>query len=1309
MSHIQIFDAHRVPPAWEKARLLRRVARAMPGRALPSDLSVGERYFVRGDGDAPDAALLERVLGARRVAPGEAPAGCPECAGSATHRLYAPRAGTISPWSDKATDILRTAVGSGVGRLERARIVSLYGVPMDCVADLDAVLHDRMTERPCEPDYDGGDLFVTLPPRPLRRIGDGALPDIRTANQALNLALSDDEVEFLERYAADIGRALTDAELLMFAQINSEHCRHKIFNAEWVFDGKPAPRSLFEMIRHTHAHSPANVLVAYDDNSAVIAGPQGVRWQREPANGEYVGRGEDMHILMKVETHNHPTAISPFPGAATGVGGEIRDEAATGRGGRPQAGLCGYVVSDLCLHEQADLPEELAPSPWETVRPQTRPANIESAFEIMLKAPIGAASYGNEFGRPNTAGVFRTFERRTRTAYFAYDKPIMLAGGMGTVRPALLKKERFGDGVAVVVLGGAGMLIGLGGGTGSSQGAAGREADYASVQRDNPEIQRRCQEVIERCVAMGEANPISSIHDVGAGGLSNAVPELLNDAGCGGDLNLRAIPTADSALSPMEIWCNEAQERYVLAVHADALAHLEEICARERCPMAVIGHANRNGKLELRDADAGQDDAQAIHMPMEALFKRTPRKRIEIASPKAGEGKPDWTPVPLDSIDIEEAMHRVLTLPAVAAKQFLITIADRTVGGLTARDQLVGPWQMPVADCAVSCTDYEGVTGSAMALGERTPVAVDDACAAARLSVCEAVTNLLAADVGALGDIKLSANWMAAMDDACDDYKKDLYAAVREVGEVLCPALGMAVPVGKDSLSMRTVSPDGKGRFIAPVSLIISAFAPVSDVRKTLTPELNTDENTTLYLIDLSNKKNNLGGSALAQCYRADWGRCADLDDAGRLRSLFGAMQALRRSGVPLAWHDRSDGGLWACVCEMAFATRCGLDLDLSDCGDEFAGVLFAEEPGGVLQVARENDEVLREAFAQNGLEGALHRIGEPVPGGRTLTVNHRKRTLSVGTRGLRASWWKTSFLMQTARDNPECAKEEYEAVLDGAPGLHAHLSFQPPMPPAGRHRASVAVLREQGTNGHMEMAAALSRVGFRAMDVHMSDLLEGRVRLDDYRGLALCGGFSYGDVLGAGRGWALSVLHHAEVRAQFQAFFERPDTFTLGVCNGCQTLAHLRELIPGAAHWPAFERNRSGQFEARLSMVEITDSPSILLRGMSGSRLPIVVSHGEGRAAFASPGDHKACRDLIGLRYIDGQGRAAQSYPANPNGSEDGVAGLCNANGRVTLMMPHPERLFRNEQFSWRADWGEASPWLRLFDNAHQWASENT
>jgi len=1263
-------------------------------------------HFVDMEGELGGAglAVLERLLRYGPSLPAHAPEG--------RLILVVPRPGTISPWSSKATDIARNCGLTAIRRLERGTAYYLSaGVTLDgeTLAQTAAALHDRMTQVALFDLAAAAQLFQHAEPRPATHLdllagGHKALED---ANQALGLALSGDEIDYLSESFTALGRNPTDVELMMFAQANSEHCRHKIFNADWIIDGEPQAQSLFAMIRHTTQCAPGGVLSAYKDNAAVVEGWPGRRLVPDPADAVYRELAEPIHILMKVETHNHPTAIAPDPGAATGSGGEIRDEGATGRGSKPKAGLTGFSVSNLRI---PGLDE-----PWE--QDHGRPGRIVSALDIMLEGPIGAAAFNNEFGRPNLCGYFRTYEQEVPgpagRELRGYHKPIMLAGGLGNIRPGDVAKRPFPPGTPLVVLGGPAMLIGLGGGAASSMasGASAEDLDFASVQRANPEMQRRCQEVIDRCWARGEANPILFIHDVGAGGLSNALPELVHDAGRGGRFHLRAVPNADPGMSPMEIWCNEAQERYVLAVAAERLAEFEAICARERCPYAVVGEATEAEHLHLSDDLLGDTP---INMPLPLLFGKPPRMTRDVRR----------VPVPLVAIDaagvrLDEAIGRVLRLPAVANKTFLIAIGDRTITGLVARDQMVGPWQVPVADCAVTASDYTGVTGEAMALGERTPIALIDAPASGRMAVGEAITNIAAAAIADLGQVRLSANWMAAAGHPGEDAR--LFDTVRAVGLELCPALGLAIPVGKDSLSMKTVwaGPDGEHReMTAPLSLIVSAFAPVADVRQTLTPQLRTDQGETdLILIDLGGGKNRLGGSCLAQVYGQLGDSAPDLDDPARLKGFFSAIQALR--GRILAYHDRSDGGLLATLCEMAFAGRCGLAVHLdwvgagvgAGVGGDDLSALFNEELGAVIQVRRPDSPGVLDELQRHGLAGLVRVIGEPARDGVIRLLRGGSEVYGANRADLQRAWSEVTYRLQSLRDNPECAREEYERIGDAADwGLSADLGFDPAEDLAAPYvtrgaRPRLAVLREQGVNGQVEMAAAFHRAGFECVDLHLSDIVAGRATLDGFRGLVACGGFSYGDVLGAGGGWAKSILFNPRARDQFQAFFERADTFTLGVCNGCQMLATLHEIIPGTDDWPRFVRNRSEQFEARLVMVEVPPSPSVLLQGMVGSRMPIAVAHGEGRAEFPDARTLEAAADLVALRYIENDGTVASRYPANPNGSPLGIAGLASADGRVTIMMPHPERVFRTLQHAWHPDgWGEDGPWMRLFRNARVW-----
>ncbi|HEV7432964.1 MAG TPA: phosphoribosylformylglycinamidine synthase [Steroidobacteraceae bacterium] len=1279
--------------AFRRVRQLKRLKRIDAGV-----LALHSRYVHFIDCNAEPDALqreqLPRLLGLEADAP---------LAEGAATMLVVPRPGTISPWSSKATDIALVCGLEFVRRIERGILYHLEGRLRAPRATLGAVLHDRMTESVLNSSAEAESLFAASPPAPLTSIAlAGGRAALVLANERLALALADDEIDYLFVTFTRLGRDPTDVELMMFAQANSEHCRHKIFNADFVIDGIAQPRSLFAMIRNTHAQAPAGVLSAYRDNAAVLAGSPGTRYFADPHTRVYSGHDELIDILIKVETHNHPTAIAPFPGASTGAGGEIRDEGATGLGAKPKAGLVGYTVSNLRIpgHTQ----------PWE--HSIGFPARIASPLEIMLEAPIGAAAFNNEFGRPCICGYFRTFEQhqpgdpagRAR----GYHKPIMIAGGLGNVRRAHVEKGVVSVGAPLVVLGGPAMLIGLGGGAASSlgSGASHEELDFASVQRGNPEMQRRAQEVIDNCWALGADNPIELIHDVGAGGLANAVPEAVAHSARGARINLRAVPSAEPGMSPLELWCNEAQERYVLALRPSSLAVFDAIAKRERCPYAVIGVTTADGELIVNDPLLGPDP---VHMAVEALLGKPPRMHRDVHSVPA----PATVSDEFVGVNLREAWYRVLRLPAVADKTFLVTIGDRTVGGLVSRDPLIGPWQVPVADVGVTLSDYHHHCGEALALGERTPVALLDPGASARLAVAEAVTNLLAADVAALSDIRLSANWMAACGEPGEDAA--LYAAVRAVGEEFCPALGIAIPVGKDSLSMKTVwREDGEARsVIAPVSLIVSAFAPVRDVRRTLTPLLRLDVGpTSLLLIDLGEGRNRLGASALAQVYGAQGGAPADMSNADLLRRFAAALTALRDRSLLLAYHDRADGGLAVTLAEMAFATHCGLEISLDPARGAAMAQLFSEECGVVLQVATAQLHEVWQELATHGLLDCSRVIGRPLTDLRVRFAVGAE-LLDEPWVELRRAWSDTSWRMKRLRDDPECADEEQAAALDSAaPGLRWELSFDPQQDVAAPYiatgaRPAVAVLREQGVNSQVEMAAVLDRAGFEPHDVHMTDLLAGRDKLSAYSGLIACGGFSYGDVLGAGGGWAQSILFHEATRREFAEFFSRPDTFTLGVCNGCQMLALLRELIPGAGGWPRFLRNRSEQYEARLSLVEILESPALLFAGMHGSVLPIAVSHGEGRAAFVGDAEQHACAEqgLIVCRYSDGRGNAARLYPANPSGTPAGIAALTSVDGRATIMMPHPERVYRTVQNSWYPhEAGEDSGWMRMFRNARVW-----
>jgi len=1271
---------------FRKRKLVRRIS-AQRGSELELDARFVYLIETGAKPEDTDIRLLQDLLHGERT----------ESLDSDGLLLVVPRLGTQSPWSTKATDIARRCGLQCVLRIERGIAYRVPGLSGDERISAGHVLHDRMTQSALASLPEAYELFRHNAPGPLTFIpvlseGSKAL---KTADRQLGLALSDDEIDYLVDAFVKMGRNPSDAELMMFAQANSEHCRHKIFNAEWIIDGASREQTLFGMIRNTHAKSPDGVLSAYHDNSAVISGPQGERFFVDPQTGAYGWHHEALPFQIKVETHNHPTAISPFPGAATGSGGEIRDESATGRGARPKAGLTGFSVSHL------EIPG--IEIPWRASF--GKPDRIASSLEIMIEGPIGAASFNNEFGRPALCGYFRTFEQEIGGTAWGYHKPIMVAGGMGAIREQHVEKLPLVPGAHVVVLGGPAMLIGLGGGAASSVGSGlGQEdLDYASVQRGNPEMQRRCQEVIDACWSMGESNPVLSIHDVGAGGLSNALPELLNDGRHGGQLELRLVPSADTSMSPMEIWCNESQERYVLAIEPVGLEQFEAMCRRERCPFAVLGQATAERRLILSDKLLGQSP---VDMPLEVLLGKTPRMFRNVR-------RQSFESAGLDpqTLDLRDSLRKVLRFPSVGSKSFLITIGDRSVGGLVVRDQMVGPWQVPVADAAVTLGGFNTIGGEAMAMGERTPLAVINAPASGRMAIAEAVTNIASAAIEDVAKIRLSANWMAAAGEPGQDGA--LFDTVQSVGMELCPELGIAIPVGKDSLSMKTVWRDdaGERRMLAPVSLIVSAFAPVTDAQRSLTPQLVLDRGESrLLLLDLGNGRNRLGGSALAQV-NGQFGReVPDLDRPQQLKSLFGAVQSLNRSGLILAYHDRSDGGVAATMCEMAFASHCGLEVTPDAGPDSLVAFLFSEEPGVVIQVRDADCPEVRARLAAAGLGDVVSDLGRPVPGDRLIISAGGRPVLEESLPELQRCWSETSHAVQRLRDNPECADQELETVTDWRnPGLRPRLGFSADENPAAPMiatgaRPPVAILREQGVNGHVEMAAAFDGAGFEAIDVHMSDLAEGRSSLDRFAGFVACGGFSYGDVLGAGRGWAKSILFHAKLREQFSDFLSDRGKFALGVCNGCQMLAALKELIPGAESWPTFTGNRSEQFEARLSLVEVGESASVFLDGMAGSRIPVATAHGEGRAEFDSAG---IAQELVALRYVDGNGGATEHYPENPNGSPAGVTGLCNPDGRVTIMMPHPERTLRSINLSWApADWDDKSPWRRMFLNARRWTA---
>ena len=1218
--------------------------------------------------------------------------------------LALPRRGSISPWSSKATEIARLCGFGNVRRIERAvryRIDS--PAPLSRAAG--GELFDRMTEELLPEEALSDELFVSgaapsLVEIPLLAQG---RPALDRANREMALALSPEETSCLADGFAQLGRNPTDAELMMFAQVNSEHCRHKIFNADWFEGESRLEHSLFDLIRLTSARSPDGLLSAYSDNAAVIEGGAARRLFVRGGGREYVCVNEPAHTCIKVETHNHPTAISPFPGAATGAGGEIRDGAATGRGARPKAGMTGFTVSDLRVPGFSQ--------PWENELP--RPQRLASPLQIMTEAPIGAASFNNEFGRPAVLGYFRSFEQAGKHYRgWGYHKPIMIAGGVSAVREPDIHKLKAPAGTLVVVLGGPAMRIGVGGGSASSRGSGAdhEELDYASVQRGNAEMQRRAQEVIDRCCELGlgsdGGNPLFGIHDVGAGGLANAIPELLHDSGRGAELSYAAIPSADPGMSPLETWCNEAQERYMLAVDAARLREFEALCVRERCPWAVLGRMDDGGRIRLL-RNSGQ---APVDMPLEFLFGGASGMSMQLESAQS-------RPEALDpgGIDMHEAINRVLAMPAVADKSFLIHIGDRTVGGLVARDQLVGPWQVPVSDVAVTARDYFGHSGEAMAVGERTPAAVLDAAAASRLALAEALTNMAAADIARAGDVRISANWMAAPSEPRQ--AAGLRRAV-EALSICCREIGVAAPVGKDSLSMRTSWQDDQGRkrtVTAPVSLVVTAFAPVRDIRRTLTPQLADRPGTRLLLLDLSRGRDRLGGSCLAQAFGRSGGATADLEDASLLGALIETLRQLAREDVVLAWHDRSDGGLFATLCEMAFASRLGMSIDLPDVGGgALLARLFAEEPGGVMQVNADQVARVGALCIENGLADCLADLGEVQASAagsarpRQVLIRFDGGELDLDLLELHRRWSELSYRMQALRDNPETAEEQYRGLLDendrGLSAVSEHAPRKARRGLAGGAKPRVAILREQGVNGHVEMAAAFTGAGFTAVDVHMSDILGGEEDLGGFQGLAVCGGFSYGDVLGAGGGWARSILMNERAREVFQRYFEKMDAFTLGVCNGCQMLSLIASLIPGCEHWPRFIRNRSEQFEARLSIVRIESSPSLLLKGMEGLRLLIATSHGEGRAEFRSEEQGRKCEEarMPACRFVGSDGRPTEAYPCNPNGSPGGLAGLTSRDGRVTALMPHPERLFRTVQHSWHPPgWGEYGPWMRLFDNA--------
>ena len=1258
-------------------------------------------------------------------------------------RVVAPRPGTLSPWSSKATDIAHICGLTRLNRIERAVAywIDLGGAELDAsqLKSLDSKLHDRMTQSIFGSNEELSVLFRHEEPKPFASVPviSGGREALVEANRSLGLALAEDEIDYLVENFQKLGRDPNDIELMMFAQANSEHCRHKIFNASWEIDGESKARSLFKMIKNTFEMRSEGILSAYKDNAAVFEGSRAKRFFADPESNEYGATDEDIAILCKVETHNHPTAISPFPGASTGSGGEIRDEGATGVGSKPKAGLTGFTVSNLKIPG--------AIREWE--QNFGKPNRIVSPLEIMIEGPLGGAAFNNEFGRPNILGYLRTFEQAVpakqskreevgdelggkndeveedvadsetseilnltsefspATELRGYHKPIMLAGGLGNIRHEHIEKGAVKEGDKLVVLGGPTMLIGLGGGAASSMdsGSGEEDLDFASVQRDNPEMERRCQEVIDRCWALGEKNPIVFIHDVGAGGLSNAMPELVNDAGRGGRFDLRQIPNDEPGMSPLEIWCNESQERYVMAIPSERINAFSEICERERCPFAIIGEATDDRQLVLEDPHFGN---QPIDMPLEVLLGKPPRMRREEKTLSR-----NLIPLSLVGVSLDDAARRVLSHPTVADKTFLITIGDRTVTGLIHRDQMVGPWQVPVADCAVTASSFDGYTGEAMSVGERTPTAVNSAGASARLAVGEALTNLAAAQIGPLTGVNLSANWMAAPSVAGDG--ADLFEAVQAVGMELCPALGVTIPVGKDSMSMSTVWRDEaeEKRVTAPVSLIVSAFARCSDIQLSLTPQIIQDRDSSLILIDLGRGKNRLGSSILGQVYGQMGMETPDVDSSEDLTNFWNAIQQLGKEGKILAYHDRSDGGLFAAVVEMAFAGNVGVHVEVLSEGDPY-GPLFAEELGAVIQVKGDDLSSVFEILKSHNLGDCSNIIGR-LNSQRVVQISEAGQVIfEEDLYALRAVWSDVTFRMQSLRDNPESAASEHAIRQDREnPGISPKIDFD--LHPSSFNlqpsaaKPQIAILREQGVNGEIEMAGAFDRAGFRCIDVHMTDILSSRISLTDFQGLAACGGFSYGDVLGAGEGWAKSILFNEKVREEFQQFFHRSDTFSLGVCNGCQMLSNLKSLIPGTDHWPRFVQNRSERYEGRLVSLKIEDTPSVLFSGMAGSVIPIVVAHGEGRAEFESDAAAGVCNQygLVAARYVDNHHNSTEAYPMNPNGSPFGITSLTSEDGRSTILMPHPERVFRSSQFSWApGDWGEDSPWMRFFRNARAW-----
>ena len=1266
---------------------------------LPEVKLSSEFWYFVGSEKALDAATVEKLqalLAAQSVEQ------TPKAREGLHLFLVTPRLGTISPWASKATNIAENCGLEGIERIERGMAVWLEGALTDGQKQQwAALLHDRMTESVLTDIDAAAQLFHHIQSETFSSVDvlGGGKEALVKANTEMGLALSADEIDYLVENYQVLNRNPSDVELMMFAQANSEHCRHKIFNADFILNGEKQPKSLFGMIRDTYNAHPEGTVVAYKDNSSVIEGAKVERFYPNAAENQgYRFHEEDTHIIMKVETHNHPTAIAPFAGAATGAGGEIRDEGATGKGSRPKAGLTGFTVSNLNIPGLEQ--------PWEQA--YGKPGHIASPLDIMIEGPIGGAAFNNEFGRPNLLGYFRTFEEKFDGQVRGYHKPIMIAGGLGSIQAQQTHKDEIPEGALLIQLGGPGMLIGLGGGAASSMNTGTNDAslDFNSVQRGNPEIERRAQEVIDRCWQLGDKNPIISIHDVGAGGLSNAFPELVNDAGRGAVFKLREVPLEEHGLNPLQIWCNESQERYVLSILEKDLETFRAICERERCPFAVIGTATDDGHLKVRD-DLFSNNP--VDLPLNVLLGKPPKTTRTDKTVT-----PSEKPFNAGDIDITEAAYRVLRLPTVAAKNFLITIGDRSVGGMTHRDQMVGKYQTPVADCAVTMMGFNTYRGEAMSMGEKPTVALFDAPASGRMCVGEAITNIAAVNIGDIGNIKLSANWMAACGNEGEDEK--LYRTVEAVSKA-CQALDLSIPVGKDSLSMKTVWQDNGAQksVVSPLSLIISAFAPVEDVRKTVTPELKNVEDSVLLLVDLGNGKARMGGSAFGQVYNNMTGDAPDLDDTGRLKAFYNVIQQLVAEDKLLAYHDRSDGGLFAALVEMAFAGRIGVNVDLTslvtnqaDANEASICALFNEELGAVIQIAKQDVAAVEALFKEADL--ALHTVATIGTDEKIVIRNQAGIVLEQNRADLQRAWQETSHAIQRLRDNPACADSEFALIDDNErSALFADVKFDvnediaAPFINSGA-KPKIAILREQGVNGQIEMAAAFTRAGFDAYDVHMSDLMAGRVHLADFKMLAACGGFSYGDVLGAGEGWAKSILFHPALRDQFAAFFADPNTLTLGVCNGCQMVSNLAEIIPGAETWPKFKRNLSEQFEARLSMVHVPKSASLILNEMQGSSLPVVVSHGEGRADFALHGGNISADLGIALQYVDGQNQVTQTYPLNPNGSPQGIAGVTNADGRVTIMMPHPERVYRAAQMSWKPeDWTELSGWYRLFAGARK------